>query len=401
MAQNKILTISMITREALDVLSNMLNITKHSTRKYDGEFGRAGAKIGTVLNIRKPARFEGSEGPVINIEAQNEAYVPLTLDTQYQVSSAFTSSEFSLSMDDFRERFIVPAMNTMANRIEAKGAALMRAAAYNSVGVPGVALTTNDAFQSALTLLQNNLVPDDGTLKMTVQPKTNQLAVKNGLSLFNPAHVISDQYMKGKMGQDAYGFTWYINQLLGSHTVGTYSGSPAVNGGTQTGSTLTVDGFGSGSTLNVGDVFTIAGVNAVNYVTKDDLGYVQQFVVTAAYTGTGGNVSISPAIVTSGALQNVTTSPADNAVITINGASGSIAAQNFAWHPEAIAFATGHLEVPKAGVEFGAYERDDATGLGLRIVRAYDVRTDQFITRLDLLGGWCTLYDQFLVRINN
>ena len=49
---NQLLTIGMITREALMVLTNNLVFTKGVTRTYDDQFARSGAKIGDVLNIR-------------------------------------------------------------------------------------------------------------------------------------------------------------------------------------------------------------------------------------------------------------------------------------------------------------------------------------------------------------
>ena len=46
---NTLLTIAMITEEALMVLENNLTFTKQVTREYDDRFGVSGAKIGTVL----------------------------------------------------------------------------------------------------------------------------------------------------------------------------------------------------------------------------------------------------------------------------------------------------------------------------------------------------------------
>ncbi len=50
---------------------------------------------------------------------------------------------------------------------------------------------------------------------------------------------------------------------------------------------------GWGSTeLAVGDIFTIAGVHAVNPITRQATAHLQQFVITAVV---GENISISPA----------------------------------------------------------------------------------------------------------
>ncbi|WP_410967375.1 hypothetical protein, partial [Salmonella sp. SAL4436] len=63
---------------------------------------------------------------------------------------------------------------------------------------------------------------------------------------------------------------------------------------------LVTDGWGNAKTLKQGDVFAIAGVFAVNPVTKAVEDYLQQFVVTADVVthAAGGNttLSIAPAI---------------------------------------------------------------------------------------------------------
>jgi hypothetical protein len=46
-----------------------------------------------------------------------------------------------------------------------------------------------------------------------------------------------------------------------------------------------------------------------------------------------------------------------------------------------------------------ARKADPQNGLSIRIVRAYDVSTDRFITRLDILYGWAMLYPEWACRI--
>ena len=76
--------------------------------------------------------------------------------------------------------------------------------------------------------------------------------------------------------------------------------------------TLTVTNT-SGSLTN-GDIFTIAGVNRVGIDSKIDTGELMTFHVISG--GGTTSVTISPAIVASGAYQNVSAAPADSAVIT-------------------------------------------------------------------------------------
>ena len=120
---NALLTISMITREALRVLENNLTFTKGVNRQYDSRFGVEGAKIGTVLNVRKPPRYVGRTGSAISIEDAVETQVAVTLDTQFGVDISFTSEDLALKIADFSERFITPAVATIANKIDHSGLA--------------------------------------------------------------------------------------------------------------------------------------------------------------------------------------------------------------------------------------------------------------------------------------
>ena len=50
---NNLLTISMITNEALMVLENSLTFTGRVDRNYDDQFAVIGAKIGNTVNVRR------------------------------------------------------------------------------------------------------------------------------------------------------------------------------------------------------------------------------------------------------------------------------------------------------------------------------------------------------------
>lgn len=81
----------------------------------------------------------------------------------------------------------------------------------------------------------------------------------------------------------------------------------------------------SSGTVKVGDCFTIAGVNEVHHITKQDTGSLKTFRVTAIVTGAGGTgtIQISPPIISGGGstdpeaqYKNVTATPANGAAIT-------------------------------------------------------------------------------------
>jgi len=401
---NKLLTTSEITNEALMVLSNTLNFTRKVNRQYDDKFGRTGAKIGQTINIRKPIKLRQSTGAAIDIQGANENFVPLTLSTQYQRAMAFTSVDKTLSLDEFSERIIKPAIISMANQIDYDGLIHSYQAAFNQVGTPGSVYTDrtsyNQVVSDAKTTLSRFLAPmAPRTIIGSPEFVTDGASYNN--SIFNPQNVIGEQYLDGTVAR-ALGFDWYENQSAPVHTVGTYSGTPKVNGGSQAGGTLNTDGWGAGTTLNIGDVFTIAGVFTVNAQTKANTGVLQKFVVTAKNAaGTSQALQISPAIVgpEDSQQQNVSALPADNADITVQGASGSAYKISLAMHTDAFVFGCADLDVPTGGVVQAQRVSDSELGLSIRFVEAYDIRSDQFVIRFDLLGGWGSLYPELATRI--
>ena len=390
---NQLLTISMITQESLRVLTGSLKFMTNVNQGYNDEFAIKGAKIGQTINIRKPARYVGRTGPVVSIEAQTETYVPLTLSEQYGVDLSFTSQEQTLSLDMYSDRVIKPAMAQIANRMDAYGLSFLNKV-YNQVGSPGSSVSSLNTYLQAGVKLDQNLAPRDGTWKFVADPNTQAVATGLGLNLFNPQPVISEQYRQGQLAQ-ALGFEWYMDQNIPAHANGVFSGTIEVDGAGQTGGTLVIKGLTG--TLTAGTVFTIAGVNAVNPQTKQNLGVPQQFVVLADRTGDGA-MSISPAIVTSGAFQNVSAGPADSAGISIAGGSGVSTQLSVAYHPDAFVMGVAELDVP-GGTDRAFRATDPQTGVSVRIIRDYSVVTDQWITRFDVLFGFNTLYEQLACRI--
>jgi hypothetical protein len=401
---NELLTISMITNEAAMVLGNNTVLAKCVNRDYDQDFGIVGAKIGQTINIRRPVRPVTRTGPVVDVQSAVETYSPLVFGDPIGVDYAFTSSEMTFSIDDFSNRFIKPAMVAIANKVDSLGFDLM-SKVYNLTGTPGTPLTTTtarDAVLASAALLYENLAPvEDGNLHFINGSSFNAVLSGSNAALFNPTKEISDIYVKGFQG-DFGGFRHYMDQLVQGHQNGVYGGTPLVDGAGQTGASLVTDGWTPTTTsLNVGDVFTIAGVFLVNGQTRQNTGILQQFTVTAkTVTSSGGNstIAISPAIITSGGFQNVTNAPANNAAITVLGASNSFYRQSLGFHRDAFLLANKELVLP-VGVERASYGTDPTSGVGIRVVQMYDVRNDQFITRFDTMIAWATLYEQLAVRL--
>jgi hypothetical protein len=398
---NTLLTISMITNEALRVLVNNLAFTNRVNRQYSSKFAIEGAKIGTVINARKPPRYVGRTGTAIGLEDATETQVPVTLTTQFGVDISFSSADLSLSISDFSNRFIKPAIATIANKIDFDGLQLFKTVA-NSVGTPGTTPNSLLTYLLAGVKLDDNSTPMDGERSCIVNPLMQATIVDALKGLFQSSTEIKAQYEKGMMGTAA-GFDWYMDQNTGVATIGPQGGTPLVNGASQSGSSLIVDGFtaAAASRLVKGDVFTIAGVFGVNPQNRQSTGALQQFVVTAAVSSdAAGNATIPifPAITLTGAFQTVTALPADNAALTVVGAANTVSPQGMAFHKDAFTFVSADLQLPR-GVDMAARVSDPETGLSVRMVRQYVIATDQFPCRLDILYGWKELYPENACRI--
>jgi hypothetical protein len=223
--------------------------------------------------------------------------------------------------------------------------------------------------------------------------------------LFQSAERIAEQYERGMMGI-GLGFRWYMDQNMPSHLAGTFT-TGAVGGAGQTGPVLAVTA--TGGTLNQGDVITIAGVYAVNPQNQQNTGALRQFVVTAPVAASATSIPIYPPLQTfgtpgspAGFLGNpygtVSALPAAGAVITPVFPASSTSMTACAFHPEAFCMASADLLLP-GGVDMAARVADDQLGFSIRAIRAYDINLDRFPTRLDILYGFGTLYQEMACRI--
>lgn len=401
---NTLLTISMITREALRVLENNLTFAKNVNRQYDDKFGVEGAKIGTVLNVRKPPRYLGRVGQALQVEGSVETQVPVTLNVQFGVDLQFSSQDLSLSIDDFSDRFVKPAIACVANKIDADGLALYNQI-YQSVGTPGTAPSALLTYLQAGVKLDDSAAPMDGLRSIVITPLMQATIVDALKTLFQQATAIAEQYAKGQMGR-AIGFDWYMDQNCSAHQTGTWAGTPLVNGANQIGATIIVDGWTNPTdTLKKGDNFTLAGVFKVNPQSRQSTGSLQDFIITADTTMTSGSMTlpIDPPIIISGANQTVTGSPADNAVMLMfNGTttqfSNKLSPTGLLFHRDAFTLVTADLPLP-GGVDMAARVSDKQLGISIRMIRAYDINTDLFPCRLDILYGWAVLRPELACRM--
>lgn len=390
---NALLTPSVITKEALAILHQKLNFVGNINTQYDDQYAKSGAKIGNDLKIRLPNEFTVRSGATLSSQDVAESSTTLTVDTQKGVDFTFSSEELTMHIDEFKDRYLEPAMSVLAANIESDALSMYKDV-YNFYSGVGAANSFGNITQ-AQKLLTDSLAPyGDRSYLHNPQSVVDMLADTKGL--FQDSSSISKQYKDGQLGKIA-GFEHYENTLMPVHTSGTAAATTGylVNGASQSGSSLTVDG--GTTTFLKGDVVTIAGVNRVHPETKANTGVLQQFVVTADSGTSATTLAVSPAITATGGRQNVSAVPADNAAISkVGGGASADWQETLAFSKNAFAFATADLILPN-GVDFAAREVSD--GISMRIVRDYAISSDTMPCRIDVLYGYKAIRPQLAARV--
>lgn len=408
---NAVKSVSLVAKEATRILENELVMKKLVYDGYQEEFGKNpnGYKIGSTLTIRKPTDFTVRDGAVASSQDVTEGSTTIVVNKQKGIDFQFTSQELALEMNQLSERVIRPAMVQLANQIDRD---IMANYIYvsNLVGTAGQTINSFADFYKGAERADELSIPMDSR-NAILSPADNAGMVGSQTALYIQG-AANSAYRQGELGTIG-GVSTYMSQNVPTHTVGTATGTPLVNGASQnvtyatskdTGSqSLVTDGWTNSITgiVKAGDVFTIANVYAVNPVTKATLPFLRQFTVLAdadsgASTGPA-TLTISPAIITSGAFQNCSAAPADNAAITVQtGTGGTGYRQNMMFHKNAFAFVSVPLEAPQGAVNVS---RQSYKGINVRVVPFYDGANDISKWRLDVLYGTAAIDPRLAVRM--
>ena len=387
---NTPLTPTAVTREILRVAHERAAFIGTVERQYDDSFAKTGAKIGDTLKIRLPNKYTVRSGKTLNAQDTAESSVSLTVATQKGVDMNFSSAELTMEMDDFSKRIIEPAVAVLVSNIESSMLTSVTDEVYNHVGTPGTLPTILEIAQAKAKLNQN-LAPKDNDRSIQMESVDMAGEVNALKGLFHDSKEISKQYRDGVVGR-SMGLNWVENERIATHTVGG-DVAVAINDTTFASGDTTLVIDASSAAAVVGDIFTIAGVKAVHPETKVVYAHEMQFVVTAATTTL---LTFSPALISTGASQNINELPSDNDVITFVGTALTAYPNHLVYHKQAFAFATADLEMPQ-GVHFAAREQYD--GLSIRLVRQYDINNDNIPCRLDILHGYKALRPEWACRV--
>lgn len=408
-----ILTNTVITREAARILHQVDNFMGSVNLSYNDQFARDGAKAGTSINMRLPAKFTVRTGADFTGQDHVERSTPLAVVSQYGVDVSFSTFERTLSLDDFSKRVLQPAMKQLAAKIsfDSMNNAYKYVNRYTNA-------TTNAAltyryFQKNGQNLTDELAPmGDRTALLTPASSVEFMDATKGL--FHTAANLNKQFREGIMGNTG-GFDVGENTLLPSHTTGSLAGSPVTDGsslGTATTANawvsqteLRIDGATSLTTIKAGDIITLSGVYAVHPESKQNSGRLQTFVVQSDVTLTTAAddyaVTVKPGLIygSGNAFQNCVLSGVantDGLTVTRIGAASTAFAQDLFFHKDAFALAIVDLEdVSQYGADCTRVRVDNVS---LRWIQQYNVSNDKVYGRFDIAWGFAPLLPELASR---
>ena len=389
---NTYTTADIVAELAIEDITNKLTMGKLVHKQFKKEFKFKGAiKGGNKITINKPLRFAAKEGATRIPQNISEQTTSLCIDRHFHVSWDWSVIDKTMSIREVKEIYIGPAMTALREQME--------------MDLFGLYIDVAQATGTAGTTPASWTAIADGAQKLVEAgvPQENISCILNPAAFFSMGNVLGGKYSSDmvekslrhvSLGTIATANT-YMSPFVKTHTIGTCWAGATINGASQTGSSLTLDGFTADGTLKKGDVFTIDDVYHVQPRLGQSTGALQQFVLTADATVSGGaaTVSISPSIITEGAYQTVDAAPADNASINVPSANERA---NLMFHKNAFALVTVPIDIPESA-PFKATRNKD--GLSISVSKQYDIDGFQEAIRFDALWGVKTLYPDWATRI--
>jgi hypothetical protein len=393
MAGNTYLTIDMITKEAVRLFKNSNLFIMNMDTQYDKQFAIDGAKIGDTLRIRLPSDFIVTDGPAMQLQDNTQQFTTLTVSTQKNVATPYTTAERTMSMDNYSELVMAPMINALAGKVALDIMQGSEGGVCNFVsnvdGNGAIITPTLEQYTVSGAILDDNSADMDNR-RIVVDPTTDARSVSSLSGLLNPATELSNQWRSGRMKNGLGYERWFRDQTVIKHTSGNFTAAVTVNGGGQTtatgGGSITTTAFGAGVTLKKGDIITFDGVNSVNRVTKQSLGTLRQFVVTADVPATSTAIFIYPAMI----------GPV-GAVVRMVTKANEVYRKSIGFTQKAVTMATADLVLPRRAIEEGS--RTNYNGIAMRIITDYLPNSDQLATRVDVLFGKKYIRPEWLVVV--
>ena len=390
---NTLLTIDMITKEALRLAHEKATFLGTINRQFDDSFGRSDGKIGDTLRIRYPSEYSRRQGSrVMDVQDAAEVSTSLVVATQDGVDMRFNSRELALDLQEFSKIHLEPAMAVMVSGIESDVLIGCMKSTYPYAGTAGTAISSLTAMGAARTRMNQNLAPK-ADRSIQLDSGTMGSLVTGVAGYFNPSGAISEQYREGRVARTAMADYYENERVWTMDNISTVTLSTAkLNGYVSTLGQTSTNVTSITQAATVGMKFTLASVFDVHPETKQQYAQLKQFTVTGVTNAS--TYTISPAIYRSGPRQNVAgvgTSTSTN-LLTWLGSPNSSYALGLMYHKDAFTFATAELPLMSAAEKCVRRTYD---GISLRVWQDSDIRNDEMLTRIDILYGFAVIRPQW------
>lgn len=408
MSENKILTHKMIAKEAAAMLVEESQFIKSINRSREKEFKGEinGYKVGNSVKVKVPPLPVVTDGRKFSHEDASlnaqESHVELEIDIEKQVDLQFTSVERTLHIEEFKERFLRPSVNSLATTIDALFFERAIKAVNNMTFIAQNEPHPLAPFGRAREMMLKALAPNPKRFAMLSSGFTNKI-IDNSGTLFNPTAEIAKQYKEGYVGR-ARGFEFIESEHLFMFQNGSKVDGISVQGANQTGGVLTLGGVSNGDTIKAGSVFTIDGVHQIHPLTRLSYGVPMQFVVLEDVTAGGSSVDvkiypeITPTMLNGAKQANATVenAPDNGAGVIFEGEANQLFEQALCYQANAFAAAF----VPKkvlAGCEGHTFSTET---MALRVMTFGDGVEDYEGTRIDVLCGFTAVRGNHAARVS-
>lgn len=385
---NTLITPSVIAKEALIAFENDMVFGGLVHRDYKKEF----VKVGATVSIRKPVKFVASDGNTRVHQNVSESTTDITINKRKHVSWAFSMQDLTLTVEEYKIRYINPACAALANIVDSDIAGLHKQFQM-AVGTPGAAPSTFLLLAQAAQKADEQLWPKkDRSLVMNPRGYWT-MADAFDANIFS-TKITEAAIEKGALGKIA-GLTIYQDANIKNFTEGTILVTTPIVATQPTANSVTITDTTAGAlTMLEGEIFTMAGCYDVNPMSGEAYRHLKQFVCTAdmVQTAGAGTITFNPAIVTSGAYKNCSAVPTIGGAIVKLAATASVQEdRNMMFHKNAMALVMVPLELPQ-GAAFKA--RETYKNLSITVVKDFDIDEYEDIIRLDIMYGVKMIYPE-------
>lgn len=399
----------------------LLKNNLHMGKLVDGRFtDQVTDENGLSISVKRPPRFIAKDGAALATQDIVTGSETVAVDQYKNVHISIGDLEYVQSYNQLmKDETMMSAASELAHNVDAflHGKFLDF---FSWVGTAGNNIGSPAEFNPVHTRLMNQSAPNQSLSSVVTFGDGEEIrgSLIGGDIQGTNKTALERTRIPLLSEVDVYASNNTQSLTTGSRTNGTVDGGSqntnyrTIKDSALRSQTLNVAGLGANATVSKGEVFTIAGVFAINPRTRQALSYLQQFTVTADATadGTGdAALTITPAIIVGGtndgtstdantAFATVSAAPANSAAVTWVGSASTAYPIRAAFHKRAIALVSARLPTPFTGES--SFAQDPETGIGIRYWRGSDISTGAHVHRWDMIYGGQTM-DNFLgSRIN-